>query len=449
MAAFITAILYTFCLYRLQDLYDRSALSEAFSFTFVPLAFWGLYEIIKGDYKKWYIISIGFCLLIFTHVIATLLVFITSIIIIIIYYKDLRQEPKRLLYLILSGMVCVLLSAYFLFPFFEQISSNSFYFEEGRMFAINFGRAKDDLIRIPTQNVLVGMLSIALPKITNLHFLPAIGLTLTFGIFLRFFIHEKDQKIKSIDIFVVLALVYIAFSFDTLPSFFYVKKFFSTIQFTWRLYEISSFFLALAGGYYLSLLLQKNIRSVAALICLLGCVVLLITVNSTYYKYTREKPKTISSQNIIIDKNSIAGLGLAEYLPIKVPSIEFIQDRNILLKTNNIETVTNNFERKNRATIFNVIVNKPDIIELPLIYYKGYSAKLNNEQITITESENGLIEIPINQSGKVHVEFTGTLIQKYSFYVTVISILLFCIYIFWYNRKNKNINKTNHVNTII
>ncbi len=48
----ISAILYTFSAYHLFDWYNRAALGESISFTFLPLVFLGLYHIIKGDYKK-------------------------------------------------------------------------------------------------------------------------------------------------------------------------------------------------------------------------------------------------------------------------------------------------------------------------------------------------------------------------------------------------------------
>ena len=54
--AFLFSLLYTFAIYRIIDFSYRGALGEYISFTFLPIVFWGLYEIIYGDYKhKWYI----------------------------------------------------------------------------------------------------------------------------------------------------------------------------------------------------------------------------------------------------------------------------------------------------------------------------------------------------------------------------------------------------------
>lgn len=46
--AYIASVLYTFSLYRLIDTYLRAALGEALAMVFLPLALWGIYEILWG-----------------------------------------------------------------------------------------------------------------------------------------------------------------------------------------------------------------------------------------------------------------------------------------------------------------------------------------------------------------------------------------------------------------
>ena len=59
------------------------------------------------------------------------------------------------------------------------------------------------------------------------------------------------------------------------------------------------------------------------------------------------------------------------------------------------------------------------VLELPYIYYLGYEANLvqgeNREKLNLTESENGFIEIKLEndvQDGKIIVNYKGTLIKK-------------------------------------
>lgn len=92
--ALLTSLLFTFCTYRVFDIYIRGALGEILSFTFIPLIIWGSYEIIKGDYKKWYIFTVGISLLLYSHLISTVL---TSCVIGVFYllnFKDLWKDKK-------------------------------------------------------------------------------------------------------------------------------------------------------------------------------------------------------------------------------------------------------------------------------------------------------------------------------------------------------------------
>lgn len=87
--------------------------------------------------------------------------------------------------------------------------------------------------------------------------------------------------------------------------------------------------------------------------------------------------------------------------------------------------------------MLSVMVNTSgiDFLELPLVYYKGYTATLDKEPIEVDQSENGLIQIPVDKNGKLEVWFGGTFIQKYSIYISIISILVMIGYIVKYNRR--------------
>lgn len=99
---YITAILYTFCLYRLFDVYYRGAIAEYLAFTFLPIILLGIYHISNGDYRKWYIFTIGCFLLLNTHLITTAVVGICIVAYLIINYKNYVKETKRIKYLGIS-----------------------------------------------------------------------------------------------------------------------------------------------------------------------------------------------------------------------------------------------------------------------------------------------------------------------------------------------------------
>lgn len=417
-AAAVSALLYTFAVYRLLDMYHRAALGETLTFTFIPIVFLGLYHIIKDDYKKWYILAIGCSLMIFTHVISSVLMFMTMLILLVIYNKSLLKDPKRICYLIISGIVTLLVVSYYIFPMLEQMLSNTFYYESRNIMS----KAEDSALDFHW--LIWGMFTgIIHPKQA---FVPGIGLLLTGAIALRLFIYEKSEQLRSVNIGVIIGLVYLVMASPLMPWSVFPFSLLNFIQMGWRLFEFSSFFFAVAGGIYLSILLKASGRKIVG-----GCIIILCTIfvlanDAKMYKaYRCGRPIT----QVAAFENDYH-LGGLEYIPSKVPSIEYIHNRG-----NNIETIAeganiSGFNNTNGIINFGISVTRETSFELPLIYYKGYKAKLNDREIPVLESENGLVMIVADNPGYINVYYAGTILQKLGFYFTIASIIGLCIYIF-------------------
>ncbi len=69
-SSIIFALVYTFSSYRLTNLVFRSALGEYVAMTFLPLVLLGCYKILCDDYEKYYILSIGMCLIAWSHLLS-------------------------------------------------------------------------------------------------------------------------------------------------------------------------------------------------------------------------------------------------------------------------------------------------------------------------------------------------------------------------------------------
>lgn len=423
-AALLGALLYTFCLYRLLDIYDRAAIGEAISFTFLPLVFLGLYHIIKGNYKKWYILAIGFSLMILTHLLSSVLTFITILIFLLIYNKSLREEPKRLGYLVLSAGITLLLSAYYLFPMFEQMLSNSFYYSVRDI----MNKAEDTALGIHW--VIWGMFGgIVHPKQL---FIPGIGLILTIAITLRLFVYGKSSQLRSVDILAIVGLVYVFAASSLFPWGYFPLNLLNFIQLPFRLYEFSSLFFAVAGGYYMAMLLKNNKRFAVGTLFITALIFISIASFSTHFKEMRQ-------DQVVVEK-AIAGnnyhLGGLEYLPNNVPSVGYIDQRGGAVKSSDGAILNvQNFTKNKGVTSFDFTNNNVEVLELPLIYYKGYRATLNGADLSVSESINGLVQIDINSTGHIESYYAGTLVQKLSWFISLATVLFLVMYIC--NKKNK------------
>lgn len=428
--AFLAGILYTFSVYRFYDIYNRGAMGEVFAFTFIPLVFLGLYHIIKGDYRKWYVITIGFSLLIFSHVISTVLTFITVVIVLLFYYKQLIKEPKRFAYLILAGIVTLAITAVYIFPLLEQMQANTYRYETNDW-------TLPANAKIPLDYVFWGLMSgFYYPDDISI---VGIGILLTAVIPLRFFVRGKPEMLRSVDIGLFIGLFYIFASSKLFPWGRFPFTLLSFIQYPGRLYLLVTFFFAIAAGYYLSrIFIKEKGRFIVALAVIL-CTAAVIYMHNDNFRImhihhigqTNEKP----------DASNFFYLNGAEYVPDKAESAYYILLRGDSIVSMNGNTTIESHNRDRHILNIRINTQSADSLELPLFYYKGYTALLNNKELPITQSTHGLIQIPVNETGDVKVYYDGTIIQKVSFYISVVSIIALSVFIFLFLRKDSKQKK--------
>jgi hypothetical protein len=431
--ASVAAILYTFAVYRLYDFYQRGALAEALSFTFLPIVFLGVYYIVKGDYRKWHVLATGYSLLIYTHAIASVLMFVTLFILLIIYFKSLVKEPKCLIYLLLAGIATIVITSYYTFPMLEQLSSNSFYLDSRSPGGgAGYGKVGFDYI-------LWGFISgIAYP---DRELWTGIGILLTLLLLFRFFIkRKKDDRLRSADIGVIIGICFIIATSRIFPWGRFPFSLLSFIQYPWRLYEFVSYFFAIAGAYYLSSVIIKDRQR------LVVSVIIVLAVMATTYMQSENYKSIDSSKDLLADVRALAlepiyenGYNLIgrEYLPSSLEDIYDIHTRGEKVEGMRDSTQISNLRREYNTVVFNVSLNKPDTLTLPLLYYLGYTATLDGEKQHVMQGEMAFVNIPVNRSGEVRIWYGGTTVQRISIYISLISILSLCLYIILYKKKRK------------
>lgn len=421
-AAGLFALLYTFALYRFTDMTFRAAIGELIAFVFIPVVFWGAYEILFRDYKqKWYIIAFGFTGLILSHLLSSFMVGLILVIFLIIYCKCFIKEPKRLLYLVYAGILALLLSAFYLFPMFEQMLDSDLWYKTRPVFN---SLTEKSMI---TQWVFYGFFGGLIPDATRR--LSDIGIILILPVFCRVFIPQcKDKLLRFADISSIIGIVLLISISRLFPWDIFPFSLLSILQFPWRFLLICCFLFACSGAIYLYII-TKNLRLiniVGVYGILIFLIFLTIKASATHYKDIAGG-YTVKSVNFDFDSFH---LGYDEYYSESVPSVNYLKQRGsdtieFLDTTCTIE----NIRRENSG--FKFTVNTIDTVKLslPLLYYKGYKATLDKEPISLKKDDNGLIEVSVPKSGNVVVWFSGTLIHKLSFGLSVLVSILTLLYI--------------------
>ncbi|MDW5522778.1 hypothetical protein R6Z02_03350 [Carnobacterium maltaromaticum] len=429
IASFFSAVLYTFSSYRIYDFYMRGGIGSTFAFIFLPITFLGIYEILYRDERKFYLLVIGYLGILLSHFLTALIAFIFLFIIAIFNLKKLilQKEFIRLKKLMLAGISTVLLSAFYLAPLFEQMFSYTSFVNVSSI--------------VNVDETAAGLMDMIAISINNSATLPSLGLLIFSVPFLLIAI--KTNTTKSIKIpSVVMASAYIGiFIFFASTNQFpwrLLRPILGVIQYPSRLLIFSSVFLALVGGYCISTIIKNSNYSKRTLTLFIFLSFSLIF--SQLYSYRNEEnPHPLINGDFNID-HTVIGVG-KEYLPAET-DVDFILKNN-KISSNNENASISNTKRSGLTIETTIKTNSATTVTFPLIYFKGYQAVEikqdgSKKVIPISINKNHLITTKVNQNSHIKVFYKGTLIQKISFLISSISLIVFVFFLYRYRKASKN-----------
>ena len=126
--SFIVSLIYLTVPYRLIDIYVRMAIGEVLAFTFIPLVFQGLYDIVNNEGKKWYLLVIGAVGILLSHNISTFLVALTSLIYLLFNLNKILKE-KKIKKILIALIFIIGIVVFFFIPLLETTLSSQYYVE--------------------------------------------------------------------------------------------------------------------------------------------------------------------------------------------------------------------------------------------------------------------------------------------------------------------------------
>lgn len=433
--AWLTSLLYVFSLYRLTDIYVRGALGEILSFIFVPLIFYGLYEIIFGENKKWWIISIGLFGVANSHVL-TFVMLIPIILLIALFNIDkLFKDKKKLFNLVIAGILSIILCIGFFGPMLEQKLNDEFYIDGKSIESSEIVKERSTALSMALgSNIKSGYAVNSTTRNDGMS--EGIGAILL--IFAGLTLCRKGISYKENRFEIQVLILGVISYFMTTTIFPWEKfEFLNVLQFPFRLNFIPSICFALIGAKSFYEVITNKRDSVI----ILSIVILIISgyvLSSVKLNFNPDIYQTFDNLIEGVDHET----GSSEYLPVN-SDLEDLELYNINDKEEKIE-----FTQTGSKIEFEY--NEKDLdfeINIPLIYYKGYKANIVDLQGNKTELEviknndNGhvLIKSDKKLTGTVTVEYKMTDIQGICYSITIITFIGLIIYIFIEYRKNKKL----------
>jgi hypothetical protein len=416
------SLFYTFSVYRAADLYMRFALGEVVAFVFLPLIITGCAILFtKPKAAKWCLI-IGFSGLLYSHLISFTLAILYLLFYLVFHYKKIIKDSKTLYPVLSAGVIAVGLCAYQLFPMLEQLVSQSFRFQTSPL-------------TVPYENTYT--LSDLIKSITNLPFhdssyVIGIGFFILFVLILRLLLKkQKDSaKVKTADRFLLGAILLLACTSDWFPWKLLTPLNF--LQFPWRLCLFITLFLSISAAVYLDYFDENKKR------CLLYACSFLVLFSNLYilgfkyrntYEHTSRSIESGQALSRAVDPTAVSG---GEYLPAVSPpgEINYLSQLGVYFPVDYQHVTIDQVERTLSALTFHYTSDTQTTqITVPYLYYKGYSITVNSQSVETKKSDIGLLQFETSeQEGIVEIRYRGTMIQKVSFLISILTFLFAGIY---------------------
>lgn len=440
--ALLAGVIYTLFPYKLETIYDRFAIGEFSAYMFIPLVFLGLYNLMQKDGKKHYWIAIGAIGLMLSHTITTEYTALFCLLYVIFNYKRLKN--KEIVKKIIINILIILgITAFFTVPMIEHKLATEYTIFDSDIMLCNGKYVQAQTIEI--WELFVDR------KEDYVSF--RIGLPIIVLSLFSYLAYKKVENKKDYIIFLFFAIISLIMCLNIF-MWILLPDFLCTLQYPWRMLTFFGFFMSIvcAINAYMVIENVKN-KNTAVLVAILFITILNAPM-ITRYKIPQENlniDKTYEGKvesNLKINHFSIN----REYLPRKASKE---QTTYLLTRTDEVYVLDGkckiaNMNKENLILDFEIEnAQENSILELPYLYYLGYTAKIESKdgkeyKIETFESDNGFVAIKIPEDiekGKVHVKYEGTAIEKISYVVSGLSTIATIIYVIISIRKGEKIDK--------
>lgn len=444
-AGMIASTFFSLGLYRLTNVYCRAAVGEFLAMAFLPLVFYGMYEILVGDYRKWIWGAIGLTLTFQQHLITMEIVLVFIFITCVFFIRCFIKKPQRIWALMKAAFITVLLNIGTLLPIMDFMRENLTIVRAKRYLpdmVVYLSEVFATFVEMKGKQMLRGTTSGEMPL--------SIGGVLLFvaSLFLIYSYHKKLElecdrnlyllkKLGEYCIIVgTLAIIMSMwfFPWTMLSKIPLVERFASSLQFFSRLLMVPATLFSLVGGVLVAIMLKKYPERKNIII---GSAFLIAVISCLY-------PLESVIQNPSYEsKAEVAGVSYTDELYLydgdKKDPLENMGKR--IWVSDDAEIVCKNLTRQGTEVECNLElyeISNNTYIELPLYYYPQYKVELNGKELKCDKGTYGVIRAYLNQenkSGNLKLYYDVPVIWKAAELLSAITLTGVLIYIFRIKRR--------------
>ena len=412
MASAIVATLVVTSFYFMVNLYSRIAIGEYLGMIFLPLVIAGMWDFIYNDFKKPIFIVLGMTGIIFSHILTVVIALVFCIFFTIINLKKVIFNKSNILKMLLCIFVVAMLTMAFWAPMLEQLMSQKFQFQASTLrhtydVSINL----KDVFNNKKEN---GIFSFGYMQ--SIIFI----INIIFGILYWKKLERFDKQLYVMNILSIFLVV--------CGTFWKVVKIFDIIQFPFRLYGIATILNSMMFAKMILVNFDKNDLVKVAVIILIATSFIFLKEIDLLKQYAElpenynELPCSLGGGKEYLPQNTLIKDGMEiDYSKLNASNMAISDSKNEINGTKG--NLYFEFENNENDKTY----------QIPLFYYKGYKAKLiskdGEKNLNVKLGKDGLVEIEnINEKGKIIVCYEDTLIQKISYIVTILTIIILCFF---------------------
>ena len=435
----IASIIYTLSTWRVMNLYYRAAIGEALAMVFFPLVIYGLYCLLKGDKKKWWVLALGCTGVYQSHVISTVFVVITIIAAVLMFIKNFISD-RRWLGFFKAGVLTVLLNLWYLVSFI------TYYF--GLDMAIRHTKENTEFFSnaiFPTQLFNIFNTNFGYSQLldkgmrSDMSLSLGVGVTICLVIGIAYFIFRKKKEIKNESfVFGILAfgvlLLFMAttlFPWELLQQNKLINMFAGTVRMPWRFLSLASPIFCIAAAIIIGAVSKSDMSK--RIVIMVTCFVCAITFVSWGTAYTTQLDPALK-KGYAVSTSGAVGLDNEYYV------VGTNADRLTAEKYETSDGVKVDSYYKSGTNIEAEIsgAKNGSYIEVPLLYYPGYSAKDNNgNKLETEDGTNHVLRINLqNGTDTVKIKYSGLWSFKLADAVTILTLLGMSALWFYHKRRN-------------
>lgn len=428
-------VIYMMGLYRMDNIYIRASLGEALAMAFLPLIFWGMYELLFGDYRKWPVAAIGFSFVLQSHILSAGISCLITLVVFAVCFFFIHEKMRRIIATCIAAGITLLCNLWFILPFLQYL---------GEGFAVF-----DQDVYVPDRTAYLSQvfgnfqvsLGFVLPLGSTQGEMPlTVGLSSVLGIFFLIYVLrnyraeiEKDvnlNNLREMGIYTAtIAGILLFCSLWIIPWEVFGKvdillRAAKTMQYMWRLLGPALFFFCCATLAGVKIWFQLNPKlkgKMLFIIILLAIILGWPSIDATMEARTYPAKEYVANSNytdiLYYYESSDAGKAKERGNKISFREETGMHCLNMLKEGSSLS-----------ADLMADVDMESNYVEIPFYYYPGYRVFLDDVELRAERGEHSVLKakLPNLESGKLYhlrAFFAEPTIWKISDWISVFSLI--------------------------